>query len=301
MSSEKQLFKLLLTQVENAFRSKFPEYNQPIEEWKGEVIALFREDLLQVSGGTISEKWFYTHVKSNQEKLPRTDTLNLLSNYVGVGSWKQFSYNNSNSYSDDNHIGRRSSLVPKLFVAGCVLILALLLAYLTLTPKYTYQFCFVDENTGNAVKDSSLELLVVDGNHGVWEAVEAACFSGVGRNVTLRVKSRYYQDLEIEREIDSDNYFEKIRLAPDDYAMMIHMFSSRNMRDRNRRRLQLGEMIHDDARIFQLTEEGYGVDVFNKTEFINRMTLPIKGLKNIQILKTEYSEEKIIRMRFVQY
>ena len=37
-----------------------------------------KEDIVN---GRISEKWFYTHIKSNSGKLPRIDMLNILSEY----------------------------------------------------------------------------------------------------------------------------------------------------------------------------------------------------------------------------
>lgn len=42
---------------------------------------------------TVSEKWIYTHLKSeSNEKLPRKDLLDIFSKFVGVSSWEEFAY-----------------------------------------------------------------------------------------------------------------------------------------------------------------------------------------------------------------
>ena len=59
-------------------------------------------------------------------------------------------------------------------------------------------------------------------------------------------------------------------------------------------------MIHPNARIYQVNEQEIGVDIYNKEEFINRLMLPTKGLKNIEILETTYLEGKIYEMRILR-
>lgn len=61
-----------------------------IEEWKGEEIVLFQEDLFNKLKTKVSEKWFYSYFKNHPDKLPRIDMLNLLSNYVGSSNWGTF-------------------------------------------------------------------------------------------------------------------------------------------------------------------------------------------------------------------
>ena len=43
-----------------------------------------------------------------------------------------------------------------------------------------------------------------------------------------------------------------------------------------------------------------GVEIYNKEEFIDKMTMPLKSLKNIEILETKHSEDGIIYVRFMQ-
>ena len=56
----------------------------------------------------------------------------------------------------------------------------------------------------------------------------------------------------------------------------------------------------ENAKIFQVYEGTIGMEIYNKWEFINKLTLPASGLKDIEILDTEYSGEKIMHLRFKQ-
>jgi hypothetical protein len=53
--------------------------------------------------------------------------------------------------------------------------------------------------------------------------------------------------------------------------------------------------------IYQVFDkEAVGVDLYNKWEFINKLTLPSTDLKDIEILDTKYQGDKIILIRFKQ-
>ena len=64
-------------------QQSYPGINSAISEWKGQDITDFQEELLSKVNAHISEKWFYTHMKSTNKTLPRIDVLNLLSKYAG--------------------------------------------------------------------------------------------------------------------------------------------------------------------------------------------------------------------------
>ena len=51
------------------------------------------DDIQENTKNSVSEKWVYTHLKSeNNEKLPRKDMLDILSVYVGKKSWNDFTH-----------------------------------------------------------------------------------------------------------------------------------------------------------------------------------------------------------------
>ena len=73
------------------------------------------------------------------------------------------------------------------------------------------------------------------------------------------------------------------------------------MVDWEARRDQLDRIISDNAMIYQLfMDETLGMEVYNKWEFINKITMPSKGLKNLEIIEMTFSEEKISKLWFRQ-
>jgi hypothetical protein len=82
---------------------------------------------------------------------------------------------------------------------------------------------------------------------------------------------------------------------------MINIFSRSDVEDYERRREQLERMFTDDARIFQIYPGNeLGMEMYNREEFINKLTMPLKSLKNIDVLETQYRDGKIYALRFTQ-
>ena len=76
-------------------KAAYPGINPDISEWKGQEIVDFQEELVTKANGQVSEKWFYTHMKSGSRSLPRIDVLNLLSRYAGYANWDDFVFRQS--------------------------------------------------------------------------------------------------------------------------------------------------------------------------------------------------------------
>ena len=87
-------FELLKQKIVAIMKQSYPGINPNMADWKGQEITDFQEELLQKVNAHISEKWFYNHIKSKNESLPRIDILNLLSKYVGYANWDDFVFQN---------------------------------------------------------------------------------------------------------------------------------------------------------------------------------------------------------------
>ncbi len=85
-----RLFGVLKQQIVDAMKKSHPGMPDKIGDWKGQEIINFQEDLRAVVNEHISEKWFYLHMKSDNDRLPRIDVLNLLSRYAGYVDWNDF-------------------------------------------------------------------------------------------------------------------------------------------------------------------------------------------------------------------
>ena len=88
--SNYQYFNLLKNEIVITMQRSYPGINLSISDWKKQEITDFQEDLRIKVNGQISEKWFYTHMKSDKSTLPRIDLLNLLSKYAGYSNWDDF-------------------------------------------------------------------------------------------------------------------------------------------------------------------------------------------------------------------
>ena len=80
---EIKYFKLLKENIVEVMQQSNPEIPNSISDWKGQNIIDFQENLRFKQNEYLSEKWFYTHMKTANLKLPRIDILNFLSKYVG--------------------------------------------------------------------------------------------------------------------------------------------------------------------------------------------------------------------------
>jgi hypothetical protein len=82
---------------------------------------------------------------------------------------------------------------------------------------------------------------------------------------------------------------------------MIHYFSNSKVNDWKKRREQLEDIIADSAYICQVfNHDMMGMELYNKDEFIDMLTIPASGLKNIEILEMLYRNEKITAIRFMR-
>jgi hypothetical protein len=312
-TQERILFELLLEKVSKKLQENHPEVNMPMQEWKGDEIAILREDLQEKVQGTISEKWFYTHVKNQQDKLPRIDTLNLFCQYINATSWNAFAHQHS-----ENTVAAKINSTPTKPIQKpsptksrkmLPIVFAVILGVIGLVYYFTaskpvvtqYKFCFIDQNTHLPVVDSFLEIKVIKGEETpMFFPLKSSCMEGVGKEVDFIIKGRFYKSLHIKRTITNDTYEESIFLEPDDYAMMLHLFVNSKVDDWKKRRKQMGEIMHDNLKAYEISKDGFTIDVLTKDEFINKMTLPTRVLKQVAIVHTDYEGDKISMIKFTQ-
>lgn len=305
-------FELLKQEVEATFRQQSISCQESIHEWKGKQITLFQESLSEQVGGYVSEKWFYTHLKvEKNEKLPRIDMLNLLARYVGAEDWQDF-LSRTTVDSKPEVLAKEPTIAKKtrrptfLLPVGILILggMFLLVSFFDKTERY--QFCIVDQDDGMPIVAQNIEVfLLKEGESPLPLKVDSlGCLfieTSEEQLMTLKIQALYYQPILIQRAFKSAKMQETIALKKDDYALMIHYFSTNKMEDWKERRAQLDLMLSAEAQIIQIhNKTGGGMALYNKEEFINKMTMPIKSLKNINILETKYEGKQIVEIRFVQ-
>ena len=293
-------------------QQSYPGISPSISEWKGQDIVNFQEELLQKVNAHISEKWFYTHMKSGSDRLPRIDVLNLLSKYAGYTDWNDFIHKNNGQQPKPvvNSGNRYFIIVPAIAIV--VVGIFLLVNKLISTREYT--FCFFDSTTKEPISNNNsnnnnnnnglieVRIILEDESPVSYFCGTDGCFTmKTDRSVIkMVVNSPYYRNDTITRVLKKFNQQESIGLKADDYALMLKYFSEMNVEDWQKRREKMDRMFTDDAMIYQVMgdKRGTGMELYNKWEFIDKMTMPAQSLKHIEILSTKYIGDKISVLRF---
>jgi hypothetical protein len=320
-----EYFRDLKKEVANTFRAAFPASPADIEEWKGQDIVNFQEELMMKVNGRISEKWFYTHIKGQQEKLPRIDMLNLLSEYAGYKSWNDFVATRRpitepgvepaaeaviikeapGEQATALHSKPKNKKVRLLMLTGLLAAIVPALLVIFNRPELkTYRCCFVDMNGRPPIPNARIEVRVLsyDESPVLAEVDSNGCIELKTREDKVRfvIASPYYIADSVTRVLTSETVNEKIKLRTNDYALMIHYFSTSKVNDWKKRRVQLDDMIADNAKIFQVYDDNRGMELYNKDEFVDKLTMPLKSLKNIEVIETRYTNNRISELRFRQ-
>ncbi len=265
---------------------------------------LFQEDLLEIVSGQISEKWFYTHLKKEQNKLPRIDILNLLSAYAGFNSWADFQHQNkieNSSPEEDSRMSLKKLLI--LFSAALLVLTAIAYFAMPAQKAYIFEFHFYDQTHRNTISSGPITVTVFEEgqsprNHKA-DSNGVFLYQSTSSKIELEVKAPYYHSERITREIRNNGESEEIFLKSNDYEMMIHFYASSDLISWKKRRADLSEIIAEDAKIYEMYfDEIIGAQLFNKREFINIMSTPTSSLKNLEIIDTEYENGLITKLKF---
>jgi len=310
ITKETEYLSLLKDELDWKYKETYPESSLKITEWRQQEIIRFQKLMQEVVKGRISEKWFYTHIKTEKNiKMPRVDTLNLLAEFLGYNSWENFK-------KEKGQIKKIQSVKHKekifLYKNRFILIIIILFVIATSITYSTgvfnktehYKFCFVDADTDEPILNSSIEVSLLHHNQSpeIIKCDENSCFEIEidEKRISFVVKAMYYKTDTLTRVLDKKNTFETVKLKQDDYALMIHVFSTSKINDWQKQRKKLDKIIADDAEIYQIDKKERGIEIYNKEEFIDKMTIPLNSLKNIEIIEVTYKNDKILMMRFIQ-
>lgn len=303
-ATDRQYFELLKTKIVEVMLQTNAGTNRNMEDWKGKDIFDFQEDLKHKVNEYFSEKWFYNHFKSYHEKLPRIDLLNILSRYTGYIDWAEFKYKNREKITLITEF-KGSNKIFYAIPAFALIVFIVAWAIIKTGSITTYEFCFVDKDSKEPIRNAKIEVSIFYDNESPVQQVcdSEGCFTLRTGEQKLKflVKSPYYFSDTISRILNKSRRTEKILLKINDYALMIYYFSNSKVNDWKKRREQLNKAISDSAYICQVFNKGkMGMELYNKKEFIDLLTIPSNGLKRIEIVDMLYKDDKITSIRFIQ-
>lgn len=296
MNSEQDFY---FSQLKSAVATAFLKHHSAsnaIYEWKGETITDFQEDLFSKVKAKVSEKWFYTYFKNEPEKLPRIDMLNLLSVYVGCKNWNDFK-------NSQNNAPKAKSYKKWKIIAYVIIALIPLLAFIFTIKENenTFRFCFMDSTKNEPITSLPLDIKILQDNESplYFKTDSMGCFTYKTKEnrVLFVVQSPYHKTDTIVRTINSkDN--QTVKLTTDDYALMLSYYTNGNVKDWNKHKERLKELIADDAQIYQLYDN-MGIEIYSKDDFVRLLTIPTNSLKGIKILDRSMKNGKIVKLKFI--
>ncbi len=301
---DKILFDLLKQKIVVKMQQEYPGINPAISEWKGQEITDFQEELLAKINANISEKWFYNHMKSQNLNLPRIDVLNLLCRYAGNANWDDFVFSNS----DQVHLPKIPPSANRYFIVVPLLLIGLLFAFYLIFRMFTnieYCFSFYDSDTKESIIGNQIEMKLLQNEQSTLNFLSDSnglCRIKTDQSVIkIVISAPYFKTDTILRVLKKFDKEQKIGLHINDYALIIHYFSEKNVEDWHKRRASLDTIFDDGARIYQVmisNRNVIGTELYNKQEFIDKLTMPTGSLKHIEILDTKFRKNKIMVLRF---
>ncbi len=304
-----EYFDLLKQKIVATMQGSYPGINPNIKEWKGQEITDFQEELLKKVNARISEKWFYNHIKKDGESLPRIDVLNFLSKYAGYANWDDFVFKNGKTVTEKPEANEKPvAKANYLFViipGAVVLISGLLYLLFMVLNQRTLEFTFYDAYTRKPIVENEImvQLLHEDDTNEIFQADSTGLVKvkSSGSLIEFVVIAPYYKIDTVNTVVRSFEKEFSIPLYPNDYALVIRSFSEQNVNDWKNRRAYLGNVIDDNAVIYQVlnNNQKLGMALYNKSEFIDRLLVPSGSLKNIEVLETRFQNDKIVLLRFM--
>lgn len=120
----------------------------------------------------------------------------------------------------------------------------------------------------------------------------------------MEVSSPFYETTQIFRNLENAPREETIELKPDDYAIMLYYFSTKEVNSSSLEQIKvkqqtLNSLISDNALIYQVFDnEFYGVETLTKQKYIGLVTTPTKSMKNLKVIETKREKGKIILIKF---
>jgi hypothetical protein len=246
---------------------------------------------------TVSEKWIYTHLKvETNDKLPRKDMLDILSQLVGYSGWDEYVFKWKQEVVPNVVQPKRNyNVVFSLGFIGLFLIGFFSYRYLKREEVQTIEVknAFTEEQ----INSEEVKAVMIENNvETPIEIVDSKIQITTKDSAKIVLKSPYYKDKTIVVGKENSN---AIKLQPDDYAMMLKGFMKSDIKDWETRKEQLQKILADDLEVLVMLKNDLGIEYFNKQEFSEKLIVPsvaLKRMKVIDIQSNDKDEIKFIRI-----
>lgn len=215
------------------------------------------------------------------------------------------------TYDTEQTPNRKS--IRKYLLGAATVVLAILTGFLAFGDKIfdrTYIYCFSDADR-NASIQNMLEIKVIKENESpiMYRIPPGECFQYSTKDKVLRMEitSPFYENLNVNRNLETAPREENLELKPDDYKMAVYYFSKKDISGNpdealtliKQKRNELERRISDNAVIYQVYDSDlYGIETLDKQKYITLVTTPTTSLRNLSVIEMIREKGKIVSIKF---
>lgn len=297
---EIEVFYELKNSVLEYYHKRYPYFKGNWKNFSSQDISNLIEAIFEVTKNSVSEKWIYTHLKpESNEKLPRKDMLDILSQFVGKSGWDEYKH----QYFDEDvekKADKKESKNRKYWLIGIVLAVFLLVLFwkFTITSNTTKTIQLKEKYSNDNVDEVSTKVFVIKDSLQTEVPIKNSKIE-VEYDAKVIVKNPLYKDKTLD--LEEQPLTEKVDLEPNDYASILQGFIKSDIKDWQTRKTQLNKILHDNIEVIVMLNNNLGAEYFNKEEFSQKLIVPSLSLKKMQIVEVKNeANNQIIFIRLIQ-
>lgn len=280
----------LKIQVLDQYKNFYPYFNGDWKSFSSEDIRNLIEKIEEKTGKTLSEKWIYTHLKpSENQKLPRKDTLNILAEFVDFTSWDEFIFKSTIDIAEPTKKNVKrivSFIISLLFLVS---IIFFTIKYFNSDNKRDVEL--KNEYTGKPIQVDQVTVYKVENDKKIPIDVTDSRIELHENDKKIVIESPFFET----KEIVNPHEQKQILIKPDDYAMVLKTFIESDLKDWKTRKSQLDKILSDELEVILLYQNDLGAEYMNKEDFASKLIIPTSETKKWEILQLETNFEKKIK------
>ncbi|CAM3546337.1 hypothetical protein FLGE108171_02290 [Flavobacterium gelidilacus] len=246
---------------------------------------------------TVSEKWIYSHLKPEKnDKLPRKDMLNILSQLVGFSGWEEYVFKHKVVIAEPQLNVMKSNKNKLIWLAGLLIITgisAFVFYNLIYEKDNVHSLEVKDSYTNDKINMDDIKATIVNDSSEIpIEIINSELQIKTTDSIKVVINSPFYEQKEVI--VTNTHPHPNIVLEPNDYAMMLKGFMKSDIKDWQTRKEQLNKIFSDDLEVIVMLKNDLGAEYFNKEEFSEKLIIPSASLKKMKVLEIKNEANKQI-------
>lgn len=298
------LFQKLKNDVLLAYKEQHPYFEGNWNSFSSQDITNLIDLIEKRVKQTVSEKWIYTHLKpETNDKLPRRDMLDILSQLVGFSSWDEYVFKHKVVVAEVQKAENKSNKYKLVWLVG-LLVITVISAFVfynqLLEIDNVHSLEVKDSYTNDKINTEDIKAVIVNDSSEIpVEIINSELQIKTKDSIKVVINSPFYEKKEIV--VTNSHPHPNIVLEPNDFAMMLKGFMKSDIKDWQTRKTQLDKIFSDDLEVIVMLKNNLGAEYFNKEEFSEKLIIPSQVLKKMKIIDLQQDKNREITfIRIIQ-